>query len=285
MPGSVLKLIRTISLGPGLLCFWGRSAGWKAALTWIVFRAKAALGFRQPLTLQIKPRRSKYPLLTRLGDSSDITVFHQIFSFEEYACLRDIDSPRFILDLGANVGYSSAYFLTCFPTATVLAVEPDPENFEVCRANLAMYGSRAKVLLAAAWSSNSKLRLSRGTFGDGAEWATQVVRGTDDDEMGVECFDIPTLLRLAGVSVVDLLKVDIERSELEVFNHTAALWLPQVRNLCIELHGVDCREAVMSALEPFEYELTTSGELTICRNLRPRTSLTSTQAVSWRRSD
>jgi hypothetical protein len=43
-----------------------------------------------------------------------------------------------------------------------------------------------------------------------------------------------------------------------------------VRNICIELHGPDCREVFLRALETFEYDLEYSGELTICRNLRQK---------------
>lgn len=196
-------------------------------------------------------------------------VFHQIFVFEEYGCLRDTASPFFILDLGANVGYSSAYFLSCFPAAKVLAVEPDPANFEVCRKNLAKYRDRAKVLLGAVWSHKSRLALSRGKFRDGREWTTQVIATKDSgDGVSVEAFDVPSLMRLAGAEYIDLLKVDIERSELEVFDHSSSSWLPRVRNICIELHGDDCRETFMKALEAYEYDLGVCGELTICRNLR-----------------
>jgi len=250
---------------------FGRQAGWQAALADASVRVKRRLGLPEPRVLCIKPRFTKYPVLARLGNSSDLDVFSQIFRFDEYACLRHIPSPRFILDLGANVGYSSAYFLSCFPGARLLAVEPDPSNFELLRRNLAAYGDRAGVVLGAAWSHNSKLELSRG-FGDGREWATQVVPSEDAAEGSVEGFDIPTLLSLAGVESIDLLKVDIERSELELFDRSSSTWLPKVRNICIELHGNDCRAAFMSALAPFDYDLTSSGELTICRNLRRRAS-------------
>jgi hypothetical protein len=69
---------------------------------------------------------------------------------------------------------------------------------------------------------------------------------------------------------VDLLKVDIERAELSVFWRSAASWLHKVRNICIELHGKDCEDVFFDALKDFDYELGRSGELTICRNLRPR---------------
>ena len=258
---------------------WVKSAGWRATLTWSVYRAKKALGFQQPSSLKIKPRQARYPVIARLGGSSDMSVFDQIFVFDEYACIRTILSPRLILDLGANVGYSSAYFLSCFPTATVVAVEPDPDNFELCRKNLAPYGDRAKVVHGAVWSRCSKLVLSRGTFRDGREWATQVRNNEgSEDEATVEGWDVLSLLQLAGGGQVDLLKVDIERSELEIFGGSSASWLPKVRNICVELHGPDCKEAFLDALKDFDYDLGNSGELTLSRNLRRRA--TSAQPVS-----
>src|SRR5579862_1685142 len=211
---SVLKIIARMVLSTEPLQ-WLKSAGWLVSLAWA--RTMAALGLRRPLTLNINAPQVRFPVIARLGNSSDINVFYQIFLCDEYVALRSIPSPRLIMDLGANVGYSSAYFLNCFPTATVIAVEPDPENFELCRKNLAPYGDRAHVVLGAIWSRRSKLVLSRGTFGDGREWATQVRESEGrEDEGTVEGWDILSLLQQAEEKYVDLLKVDIERSELEI---------------------------------------------------------------------
>jgi FkbM family methyltransferase len=171
------------------------------------------------------------------------------------------------LDLGANVGYSSAYLLSCFPNATVVAIEPDPDNLEVCRENLAAYGERAKVVRGGVWSKRARLKLSREA-GAGRDWAVQVRESTDtEDKATVEAWDVPSLLQLAGETQIDLLKCDIERSEIEVFGPTSAAWLSQVRNICIELHGPDCKQVFLDALKDFDYDITTFGELTICRNL------------------
>lgn len=251
---------------------WAKLTGRRAAFTWAVHLLKQELGFRQASTLKIKPRRAMYPLVARLGDSSDISVFQQIFQIDEYSCVRDIASPRLILDLGANVGYSSAYFLSCFPSATVVAVEPDPRNFELCRKNLAPYGDRVRVVLGAVWSRRCRLVLSQGA-GDGREWGTQVRQiETDADDATVEAWDVPSLLALTGEKQIDLLKIDIERSELEIFGPSSSSWLPRVRNICIELHGEDCTEVFMKAMRDLEYDLGNSGELTVCRNLECRVS-------------
>ena len=211
----------------------------------------------------------------RLHGSSDISVFDQIFVSEEYSCLRDLKDIRLVLDLGANVGFSSAYFLSCFPESRVLAVEPDERNVTLCKTNLLPYGHRALVLHGAVWSKSRRLRLAQGIYGDRREWATQVVEPTNEAEAevvstDVQGWDLQALIDMAGGGTVDLLKVDIERAELAVFGISVSTWLPRVRNICIELHGKDCEEMFFAALKDFEYELGHSGELTVCRNLRSR---------------
>ena len=248
----------------------GATAGWEAAFTWSAALLKHELGIAHPQSVILRPRQAQHPLVARLEGTSDMDVFRQIFCREEYGCVRSIRSPAFILDLGANVGYSSAYFLSCFPDTRVLAVEPDPANFAICAKNLSPYGGRAKALHAAVWSHNSTVKLSRGAFSDGRDWATQVIAAGDGGEglMNIESFDIPTLLNLAGEEHVDLLKVDIERSELNVFGSNCASWLSRVRNICIELHGEDCRDTFVNALKGLRYDLVTSGDLTFCHDLR-----------------
>ena len=65
--------------------------------------------------------------------TSDLYTFQQIFIEREYACLDDLEHIRSIIDCGAYVGFSSAYFLTRFPSSHVVAIEPDPKNFSVLR--------------------------------------------------------------------------------------------------------------------------------------------------------
>jgi FkbM family methyltransferase len=227
--------------------------------------------FGEPGTWKVRPHQVQYALTARLRGSSDMNVFSQVFVSEEYSILRNLQNVLVVLDLGANVGFSSAYFLTSFPKSHVVAVEPDERNVAVCRLNLTPFGSRALILHAAAWPERMRLRLSKGSFGDGLEWATRVSTPLDGSVGDVQAWDMNSLIDMAGGSAVDLLKIDIERAELALFGDTAKRWLPRVRNICIELHGADCQEVFFSALADFDYELEHSGELTICRNLRVKT--------------
>jgi FkbM family methyltransferase len=200
--------------------------------------------------------------------SSDDFVFDQLFVDHEYAPVYSrLKEAKFILDLGANVGYASAIFASRYPSARILAVEPDPGNYRLCVQNLEPYGHRVQTLLGAVWANRSKLALARGTFCDGREWATQVVKAREDMDANVEAWDMTSLLDLAQQQVADLVKIDIEGSEAEVFAANTAQWLPRVRNICVELHDARCREIFFSALRGFDYELAEYREFTLCLNL------------------
>ena len=250
---------------------WCALVGARSTLHWLLIRIRLVLGCGEPEMWRVRPRTVQHALTVRLRDSSDMSVFRQIFSLDEYSSLRSLENVSIVMDLGANVGYSSAYFLSCFPNCRVVAVEPDERNAAMCRNNLKAYGDRVLLLQGAVWSEPTALCLSKGIFGDGREWATQVLKPLNGSIGEVQAWDVGTLIDMAGSSEVDLLKVDIERAELAVFSDTARTWLHRVRNICIELHGPDCQEAFFNALASFDYELEHSGELTICRNLHAKT--------------
>ncbi len=92
-------------------------------------------------------KESQYPLFGR-RNTSDILAFEQIFIEREYSCLNDLSNVDLVIDCGANVGYSSAYFLTHFPKCKVICIEPDSSNFMLLEKNLAPYKERVKLMRA-----------------------------------------------------------------------------------------------------------------------------------------
>jgi FkbM family methyltransferase len=254
----------------GRLTQYTTELGAATGLRWYCAKllARARAGSR---LISIKPRDLDHAVNVRMYPSSDDFVFDQIFVEHEYTALCDsVKEPAFILDLGANVGYASALFASRYPSAQIVAVEPDPGNYRQCVVNLEPYGPRVKSLMGAVWARRSRLALARGVGCDGREWATQVVESSNAESADVEAWDMPALLDLANQQTVDILKIDIEGSEAEVFAANTAEWLPRVRNICIELHSDRCREIFFEALRGYRYELRRNGEFTLCFNLEPR---------------
>ena len=204
-------------------------------------------------------------VLARLA-STDFVVFRQVLMEEQYSVVGNI-APEIIVDCGANVGYTSAYFLTLFPKCRVIAIEPLRSNFDICRSNLAYYGSRAKVVHAAVWSHCGRLTTDHKA---GNEWGFDVRSARPGETADIPAIDLPSL----GLERIDLLKIDIECSEIELFSHGADRWLPTVRNIVIELHNDECAHAFFHALDDYSCDTHNSGELTICCNIRPKDQLT-----------
>jgi FkbM family methyltransferase len=259
-PLSQISLLRT----------YARSIGWGAALGIRFSDLRARMGVTKGSLLKLAIKNAQYPLFLRIG-SSDREVLGQIFIEKEYEPIA-VESPKTILDLGANVGYSSAYFLSKYPDASVVAVEPDSGNYAMCRRNLEPYGSRARVVHGAVWPEHRKLEVDKGAWRDGREWTAQVKPANEESTASecVEGYDMPALIGLSGATEIDLLKIDIERSELELFSRNTESWLPRIRNLCIELHGADCEAVFTRALADYSFDLSCVGELTVCSNLRVR---------------
>lgn len=210
----------------------------------------------------VHPKTMKSRISVRTNRSSDASVFDQIFVEKDLSFLPRVSGPvRVILDLGANIGCTSALFLSRFPEAFVLAVEPDPETARMCRKNLAPFGTdRSKVVCGAVWSSTCNLVLARDEFGDHREWACKVRPAAAGEKADVSAYSISDLLKMCPANKIDLLKVDIEGSEKELFAVQTESWLPLVRNLCIEIHGKECERVVFAALGDYKFERMNSGE-------------------------
>jgi FkbM family methyltransferase len=232
---------------------------------------RAAIGLRQlekrhlvaPMTdwpeILVRPKTARHQLSMRSGPSSDYDVAEQIFGHHQYAPLKRCQSVNTIVDCGSNVGYASAYFLTHFRAARLIAVEPEPSNYEICCRNLAAYGTRAKVINAAVWNCHTKLSIAHD-FRDGREWAARTIESGEN--RNVNALTMEDLIGMAG-GTLDLLKVDIEGAEIELFKYGAP-WLTKVRHIAIELHDTEAERLFRRCIAPELYDFVESGDLLIC---------------------
>jgi FkbM family methyltransferase len=203
---------------------------------------------------------SKYPIYFRPG-SSDLDVYRQIFIEREYSCLDGHAASGLILDCGANVGYSAAYFLTRYPRATVIAVEPDSDNFRALQKNIARFGTRVNTIHAGVWSHPCELKVERSGYRDGREWSIWVRETKPNEVADIKAIDIPSLLEASGFSSIAILKMDIERSEIAVFSDGYQIWLPHCEAIVIELHDQQCEETFFNAIKGHAFEVSRSRAL------------------------
>ncbi len=252
--GIVAEIGRQAAYQRGLT----RKLGWQYALQFRGAMLGARVGWHNGVSMRLHPPNLLHPIELRI-DSTDADVYGQVLIDEEYAAVAD-GQAGMIVDCGANVGYTSAYLLSRFPDAQVVAIEPFPANAEMCRRNLAPYGNRATVIEAAVWSHCTRLVLDHG---GGNEWGVQVRAARPGEVGGIAAIDIPSL----DIKHIDILKIDIEGSEADLFAEHTDRWLPRVSNIAIELHGPECERQFNEAMADYRYKPSHSGELTICRDI------------------
>jgi FkbM family methyltransferase len=207
-----------------------------------------------------------HPVWLRAG-TSDAVVFQQILVWEELRFALP-DPPRLIVDAGANIGLASVWFAHRHPGARVVALEPEPANFEMLRRNAAPYPN-IEPRRQALWSRPGRLRI---TNPDAAAYGFQVgEEGTMPpaaDDGVVESVDVPMLLREAGADRIDLLKLDVEGAELEILRDGADRWIDRVGTLAIELHDrfrPGCSEALERAIAGRGFTRERVGEYVVLR--------------------
>lgn len=159
---------------------------------------------------------------------------------------------RFIVDAGGYIGDSAALFLSRYPQAQCLVLEPGMAHTWAAR-NLAAYGSRAILRKAALMRSAGAFRVME------ADTGTQIV---PDAAGTVDILTMPEILSMSPRGRIDILKIDIEGAEVDLFKGTGD-WLNSVDCISIELHGDEAKREIPATLIAAGFELSRHGSLTV----------------------
>ena len=177
----------------------------------------------------------QFPFSVRVP-SSDVSTYKQVFVEKEYD-FEVVKQPKVIVDAGANIGLASIYFAGIFPDARIIAIEPEESNFELLKKNVSPYRN-ITAINAAVWNENKRISLVDPGLG---KWGFMTQeRGEEREVLGSSCHDVEAitiekLMKEFQIDHIDILKVDIEGAEREVFADSSA-WIGKVDVLIIELH-------------------------------------------------
>lgn len=176
--------------------------------------------------------------------TSDEGVVEQIFGQMGYDLTR---LPRFrdadaflrtlhaagkrplIIDAGANIGVSSLFFALSYPSALIVAIEPEQGNYDLLCRNVE--GLNVVCLKAAlASESGSMTIVDPGT----GHWGYRTEYVPDGD---IPCLTMAALYRqyAADRTVPFIVKLDIEGAEEDLFSRDVG-WIDDTPLLAIELH-------------------------------------------------
>lgn len=201
--------------------------------------------FGYPKEIKALPSGICKPIRIRVN-STDIEVYKEVILGEQYGFDLPF-SPKIIVDGGANIGMAAIYFANKYPKSKIIAIEAEASNFAVLLRNVRPYPSIVPIH-AALWNRDGEIvvRAPEGSNKSG-KWGFVTHEGSEGDK--VRAVTMQTLMQEVGLSLssIDLVKLDIEGAEQEVFENTR--WLKDVKCLMIELHD-RFRSGCTNAVEP-----------------------------------
>lgn len=197
--------------------------------------------------------------------------------FQQRGYLRDgitVGDGDTVIDVGANIGLFSLFVKGVAPGATVFAFEPAPETFGLLQANIAAHGldvSAEACALSAAdgeaaffhypgMSVNSGLhadpeadlettrRMILTRAGDSAELAAELSAQFAVERFRCRTRRLSSFIDEAGLSRIDLLKIDVEKAEAEVLAGIEAAHWPIIWQVVVEVHDLAGRLIAITAL-------------------------------------
>jgi FkbM family methyltransferase len=198
----------------------------------------------------------RYPIFLRIP-TSDISVYKEIFIQNEYDYYYN-NNPCIIVDAGANIGLSAVFYANKFPNSKILAIEPEDSNFNLLKKNVAQY-KQIHPIQAALWHEEGTLSVTDIHSG---HWGFLVDSETSNNSnnytvsQSVKSITINSILKDYNISKIDILKIDIEGAEKEVFKDTS-YWINKVDSIVIELHErmkVGCCRSFYNGSNGFTYE-------------------------------
>lgn len=192
-------------------------------------------------------------------NTSDYDIFNQVYLDLEY----DIElgyQPQFIVDAGANIGLTSLFYSHKYPSAKILSLEPEEDNFKMLKINTDK-NKNVAILKKALWNTSESIFLNHNTSNDSHQ-----VSNKGEETNKIDTVTIDDIISLYSIDRIDILKIDVEGAEKEIFSSNFDKWLPKVNCLVIEQHDrikEGCSNSLFKAVNNFPFSLSMRGELLI----------------------
>ena len=200
--------------------------------------------------------------------TKDLEVYAQVFDNYQYS-YRPAKPVNCIVDAGANIGCSAVFFARSFPGANIICIEAAKENYELLTRNCTAFPN-ITCLHAALWTMEGQVDVVDVGLG---EWAFRVRQLTPipgevpSNGKRVQAVTLREIMRTYSLNSIDILKVDIEGGEREVFAEGPEL-LEKVNVLAVECHDKwvpGCSRSVMEATRNFAFEWMQGETMFFCR--------------------
>ena len=148
----------------------------------------------------------------------DLIIFYEFFIKKIYDKVFNINQGDVVFDVGASIGwYAFKISQKVGENGTIIAIEPDPENFSYLKRNLELNKYRNIIPLnLGIWSSKRKMTLIRKKY---ASTLRNILIKDENiekkNQIQIDVDTIDNIMLNLELEKVDLIKMDIEGAEIE----------------------------------------------------------------------
>jgi FkbM family methyltransferase len=184
-----------------------------------------------------------------------LQTFKEIFFTECYMEgmeYRNLTSPT-ILDVGANAGYFSLFAASRFPNARIFSFEPIPVNYRMLEQNRNLNPQcNIKTCPVAVAGRSGEIKLSLDP-NDSFTTSATIYKSNDsrNQELSVPCISIADIFEENGIERCDLLKMDCEGAEYDIFYSCIDTIFTRINQIAMEVHNGTEPSCNIEAMEAF----------------------------------
>jgi FkbM family methyltransferase len=209
--------------------------------------------------IKFRPKGFRYPIHLR-SNTTDYTTFMQIFCERQYDIFLK-EEPSIIIDCGGNIGLTSVFYSNKYPNAKIITIEPEINNYKVLIKNTTYYPNIIP-LRKGVWNKSCYLRITNPQGNNDAFIVEETPNPTD-----IQAISLTDVIKEYNIHSIDILKIDIEGSEKELFDIGYENWLPLVKVLVVELHDQPLKNfshPVLKALSKYKFNIIVRGQSLVC---------------------
>ena len=171
-------------------------------------------------------------------------IYNEIW---EEKCYGDVEPGWTVLDIGANIGFFTLYALHA--GARVYAYEPEKENFARLEQHIIQNIDDPEKARAYPWAVGAELgvrHLFLNPENIGGHTFTRDMKAGTQDVLTMTLNNI-----VAGIGHVDLLKMDCEGAEREIFWTATPETLANIDRVRMEYHPIRPLKKFLELVEPY----------------------------------
>jgi len=185
--------------------------------------------------------RNGFKFKVRTG-TSDIKIITELLIHKVYNKIlsnKDFDSEVLVVDIGAHIGVFSVVAASKFKKGKVFCFEPLPANYKLLRENIRTNALKGRVFaVQKAISARTGKSVLLGNYDDTGGGSLYLSGNSSFAKVKtrIETVTLPDIFRIFSISHIDLLKLDCEGCEYEIFYATPKEYLQEISEMIIEYH-------------------------------------------------